>query len=67
MAGKALRVPVGRANVALDAGLRVGQDPRAPLKTGSVAFQVPDGVKVTKVQWGANSDFGSVVQWSVSR
>jgi hypothetical protein len=24
-------------------------------------------VKVAKVQWGASSNFGSVVQWNVSR
>lgn len=31
--------------------------------TGSVVFQVPDGVKVTEVQWTAGS--GSTVQWDV--
>jgi hypothetical protein len=35
--------------------------------TGAVTFQVPDRVKVAKVQWGASSNFGSVVQWNVSR
>ena len=34
--------------------------------TGSVAFQVPDGVKVAKVQWTPGM-FGSTVQWSVRR
>ncbi len=33
--------------------------------TGAVTFQVPDGVKVSKVQWGAGSDFGSAVQWDL--
>jgi len=35
--------------------------------TGAVTFQVPDGVKVSEVQWGADSDFGSAVQWDVRR
>jgi hypothetical protein len=35
--------------------------------TGAVTFQVPDGVKVAKVQWTAGSGFGSTVQWDVSR
>jgi hypothetical protein len=35
--------------------------------TGAVTFQVPDGVKVTEIQWGASSNFGSVVQWTVRR
>lgn len=34
--------------------------------TGSVAFQVPDGVKVTQVQWTPGY-FGSAVQWEVHR
>jgi hypothetical protein len=33
--------------------------------TGSVTFQVPTGVKVSKVQWSASSGFGSTVQWNV--
>jgi hypothetical protein len=35
--------------------------------TGAVAFQVPTGVKVSKVQWATFSSFGvrSTVQWSV--
>jgi hypothetical protein len=35
--------------------------------TGAVVFQVPDGIKVTKVQWTAASGFGSTVQWDVRR
>jgi hypothetical protein len=35
--------------------------------TGAVTFQVPDHVKVAEIQWGASSNFGSVVQWNVSR
>jgi hypothetical protein len=34
---------------------------------GAVTFQIPDGVKVAKVQWGAASNFGSAVQWDVRR
>jgi hypothetical protein len=34
--------------------------------TGSVDFQVPDGVKVTQVQWTPGY-FGSAVQWEVHR
>lgn len=35
--------------------------------TGAVAFQVPTGVKVSKVQWSTFSSFGvrSTVQWNV--
>jgi hypothetical protein len=33
--------------------------------TGAVVFQVPDGIKVTEVQWSAGSGFGSTVQWDV--
>lgn len=35
--------------------------------TGDVAFQVPTGVKVSKVQWSTFSSFGvrSTVQWNV--
>ena len=32
--------------------------------TGAVVFQVPDGVKVAKVQW-TGGGFGSAVQWDV--
>lgn len=32
--------------------------------TGAVTFQVPTGVKVSKVQWTAGGGFGSTVQWS---
>ncbi len=32
--------------------------------TGAVTFQVPNGVKVSKVQWSASSGFGSTVQWN---
>ena len=34
--------------------------------TGSVTFQVPDGVTVAKVQWSPGA-FGSAVQWEVRR
>ena len=34
--------------------------------TGSVTFQVPDGVTVAKVQWRPGA-FGSAVQWEVRR
>ena len=34
---------------------------------GAVTFQVPDGVKVAKIQWGPSSNFGSTVQWDVRR
>jgi hypothetical protein len=33
--------------------------------TGSVAFQVADGVAVSKVQWSALNGFGSMVEWNV--
>ncbi len=33
--------------------------------TGVVVFQVPDGVKVTEVQWTTSGGFGSTVQWDV--
>ncbi len=33
--------------------------------TGSVTFQVPHGVKVSKVQWSALSGFGMTVEWKV--
>jgi hypothetical protein len=32
--------------------------------TGAVTFQVPTGIKVSKVQWSASSGFGSTVQWN---
>jgi ABC-type uncharacterized transport system ATPase component len=32
---------------------------------GAVTFQVPTGVKVSKVQWSASSGFGSTSQWTV--
>lgn len=35
--------------------------------TGAVTFQVPDGIKVMKIQWTAASGFGSTVQWDVRR
>jgi hypothetical protein len=35
--------------------------------TGAVVFQVPDGIKVTEVQWSASAGFGSTVQWDVRR
>jgi hypothetical protein len=33
--------------------------------TGAVAFQVPNGVAVSLVQWTALSGFGSMVEWNV--
>lgn len=33
--------------------------------TGAVVFQVPDGIKVTEVQWSTSAGFGSTVQWDV--
>ena len=33
--------------------------------TGSVTFQIPDGVAVSKVQWNTLSGFGSTVAWLV--
>lgn len=33
--------------------------------TGAVTFQVPTGVKVTRVLWSTQSGFSSSVQWSV--
>jgi hypothetical protein len=33
--------------------------------TGSVAFQIPNGVTVSRVQWTALSGFGSTVEWNV--
>jgi len=35
--------------------------------TGAVVFQLPDGIKVTEVQWSASAGFGSTVQWDVRR
>jgi hypothetical protein len=34
--------------------------------TGAVTFQLPKGVKATKVQWTPAGGFGSTVQWSAS-
>ncbi len=34
--------------------------------TGSVTFQVPDGVTVATVRWRALNGFGSTVEWDVS-
>jgi hypothetical protein len=33
--------------------------------TGAVTFQVPDGIKVTKLQWTGASGYGCTVQWHV--
>ena len=33
--------------------------------TGAVTFQVPDGVSVSKIKWGALSGFGAIVGWDV--
>jgi hypothetical protein len=33
--------------------------------TGSVTFQLPAGVPVSRVQWTALSGFGSTVEWNV--
>jgi hypothetical protein len=33
--------------------------------TGAVAFQVPDGVTISKVQWDTLSGFGSTVEWKL--
>ena len=35
-------------------------------ETGSVTFQVPDGVKLAKVHWTPGT-FGSAVQWDARR
>ncbi len=32
--------------------------------TGAVSFQVPDGVKVTDIQWSPGNGFGATVQWA---
>jgi hypothetical protein len=34
--------------------------------TGAVTFQLPTGVKVSKVQWAPAGGFGDTVQWSAS-
>ena len=34
--------------------------------TGAVAFQVPDGVAVSVIQWTGLSGFGSMVEWTVN-
>jgi hypothetical protein len=33
--------------------------------TGTVTFQIPDGVKLAKGQWTSASGFGSTVQWNL--
>jgi hypothetical protein len=43
-----------------DGSINVAQGDTA---TGAVTFQVPDGVKVTEVQWTPAGGFGSTVQW----
>ena len=35
--------------------------------TGSVTFQVPDGIMVSKVQWIALSGFGRTAEWDMGR
>lgn len=35
-------------------------------QTGAVTVEVPDGVKVAKVQWTSQSGYGSIVQWIIS-
>ena len=35
--------------------------------TGAVVFQVPAGVKVSKVQWTSGNGYGSTAQWDVQR
>ena len=35
--------------------------------TGAVTFQLPDGIKVMKVQWTAGRGLGSTVQWNERR
>ena len=35
--------------------------------TGSVTFQVPDGITVSKVQWIALSGFGRTAEWDTGR
>ncbi|MGH3184593.1 MAG: hypothetical protein ACRDOE_22180, partial [Streptosporangiaceae bacterium] len=39
--------------------------PQGDTVTGSVTFQVPNGVTVSKAQWSALSGFGSMVEWNV--
>ena len=46
-----------------DGQINVAQGDKA---TGAVTFQVPTGVKVTKVQWTPAGGFGNTVQWSAS-
>jgi hypothetical protein len=41
------------------------QVPQGETVTGSVTFQLPNGVAVSKVQWTALSGFGSTVEWIV--
>ena len=38
---------------------------RGETVTGSVTFQVPNGVTVSKAQWTALSGFGSTVEWNL--
>jgi len=45
-----------------DGTIRVAQGDTV---TGSVTFQVPDGVTVSRVTWTALSGFGSMVEWIV--
>jgi hypothetical protein len=37
---------------------------KAGTTTGAVSFQVPDGVRVTDIQWTAADGFGARVQWA---
>jgi hypothetical protein len=51
----------GQANFS-NGSIKVAQGDSA---TGAVTFQVPAGIKVTKVQWTAASGFGTTVQWDI--
>jgi hypothetical protein len=33
--------------------------------TGAVVFELPDGVKVSKVQWTSGDGYGSTAQWDI--
>lgn len=46
-----------------DGQISVAQGQKA---TGAVTFQVPTGVKVSKVQWTPAGGFGNTVQWNAS-
>lgn len=46
-----------------DGQISVAQGEKA---TGAVTFQVPTGVKVSKVQWTPAGGFGDTVQWNAS-